>query len=357
VTALAIEGLTASFADTPVLRELDLAVATGSLTAVLGPSGCGKTTLLRAVAGFVRPQRGTISIDGRQVTGDGLLVPPERRGIGLVPQDGALFPHLSVGQNVAFGLPRGSRRGSARIGEVLELVGLSGFERRRPQELSGGQQQRVALARALAPGPALVLLDEPFSALDAGLRDAVRADVRAVLKSAGTTAVLVTHDQDEALSIADSVAVMGRGRVLMNDTPHRVYAAPDDLGVARFVGQLVELAATICGGRARTELGDIPLADGTRSGSPPEGAIGVLTLRPEQLVLLPSAAAEGVPGVVRRTAFYGHDTTVTVTVGPDHEPTATTVLVRTASVAGGRPAVRLKVNGCGRFFPSSESPA
>ena len=208
VSELVVRGLEKSFGSVRVLEELDLVVPAGRLAAVLGPSGCGKTTLLRIVAGFETADRGTVVLAGVQVAGPGVHLPPERRRVGVVPQEGALFPHLTVAGNVGFGLSRAQRR-AGRIDELLGLVGLGGFGHRMPYEFSGGQQQRIALARALAPEPALVLLDEPFSALDTGLRAAVREDVRSALRAAGATAVLVTHDQEEALSMADLVAVMG----------------------------------------------------------------------------------------------------------------------------------------------------
>ena len=195
----------------PVLDDLSLEVASGELVAVLGASGSGKTTLLRVLAGFMRPSAGRVEFGDRLVAGPGAWVPPERRRVGIVPQEGALFPHLDVRGNVAFGLGR-RPRDSGRVDEVLDLVGMSAFREARPQELSGGQQQRVALARALAPEPDVILLDEPFSALDAALRVRLRGDVREVLDRLGTTTVLVTHDQEEALSMADRVAPIDFGR-------------------------------------------------------------------------------------------------------------------------------------------------
>jgi iron(III) transport system ATP-binding protein len=316
---------------------------------VLGPSGCGKTTLLRAVAGFVTPDAGTVVVDDHVVFGPGADVPPERRGVALVPQEGSLFPHLDVAGNVAFGLPRDQRRGSRRVAEVLELVGLGGYSTRRPDELSGGQQQRVALARALAPNPRLVLLDEPFSALDAGLRGALRSDVRTALAATGATAVLVTHDQDEALSMADTVAVMDDGVVRMHATPEQVYTGPVDLGVARFVGQLVELRAQLEGTRAQTVLGEVTALPGSRHALPTEAG-GVLALRPEQLRLHPEAQGRGAPGRVESVSFHGHDATVAVVLdrpGPDAR-----LLVRTTgptATAGDR--VRVTAEGPGLFFP------
>jgi iron(III) transport system ATP-binding protein len=291
--ALRVRGLVKAY-DAPVLRGLDLDVEEGSLVALLGPSGCGKTTLLRCVAGFERASDGTVEVAGRDVTD----LPPERRRVGVVPQEGALFPHLSVAANVGFGLPRGERRG-ARVDEVLELVGLSAYRDRMPHELSGGQQQRVAVARALAPAPALVLLDEPFSALDAGLRASVRAEVRACLRAAGASAVLVTHDQQEALSVADVVAVVREGRVVQAADPWSVYAQPADLGVATFVGEAVVLAGTARDGVAASPLGElVVLGDAT-------GAVS-LVVRPEQLEVAPLDLPV-VEALVVDRVFYGHD--------------------------------------------------
>jgi iron(III) transport system ATP-binding protein len=295
--ALRVRGVCKAY-DGPVLVGVDLDVPVGHLVALLGPSGCGKTTLLRVVAGFERADRGTVEVGGRLVEGGGRCLPPERRRVGVVPQEGALFPHLSVQDNVAFGLPRSERRGP-RPDEVLELVGLAGLGRRMPHELSGGQQQRVALARALAPGPSLVLLDEPFSALDAGLRAQVRAEVRASLHAAGASAVLVTHDQQEALSVADLVAVVRDGRVVQAADPWAVYAQPADLGVAMFVGEAVVLPGTNRGGAVSSPLGPLVTA------SAESGAVSVV-IRPEQLEVEP-LDLPCVDATVCDRVFYGHD--------------------------------------------------
>ncbi|MCX4706153.1 ABC transporter ATP-binding protein [Streptomyces sp. NBC_01373] len=298
--------------EAPVLQGLDLAVPGGSLAAVLGPSGCGKTTLLRIVAGFLRADSGTVTVGGRTLAGPGVHLPPERRRVGIVPQEGALFPHLSVARNVAFGLTgldRGERR--RRTEEMLDLVGLAGYGDRMPHELSGGQQQRIALARALAPRPALVLLDEPFNALDSALRTGVRADVRAALRATGATALLVTHDQQEALSTADLVAVVREGRIVQCDTPQELYRRPADPWVAGFVGDAVLLRGTVgdSGSTATTPLGTVALA------SPPNGRrTGTVVLRPEQLRLTDADAAGVVRGTVTDVCFYGHDAKVTVAV-------------------------------------------
>ena len=224
--ALRCDGLSKAFGDAAAVDDASFHVTAGTVLALLGPSGCGKTTTLRLIAGLDRPDAGTIVLGGSEVQGPDVSVPPERRRVGLVFQDYALFPHLDVRANVGFGLSRRNGR-AARVAETLELVGLSALASRMPHELSGGQQQRVALARALAPNPRVVLLDEPFSNLDAALRNDLRNDVRRVLRESGTTAVFVTHDQEEALSLADQVAVMIDGRVL------QVGAAARDLSPAR----------------------------------------------------------------------------------------------------------------------------
>ena len=349
MSTLSIRDLHVTLGDLTVLRGVDLEVASGGVAAVLGPSGCGKTTLLRAVAGFVRPDRGEVRIGDTVVSGAGRHLAPERRGIALVPQEGALFPHLSVGENVAFGLPRAQRRRSPRVGEVLALVGLSGFEDRRPSELSGGQQPRVARARALAPDPSLVLLDEPFSALDASLRESVRSQVREALDRSQATALVVTHDQDEALSVADTVAVLDRGTIQMHDSPQAVYRAPSGLGVARFVGQVVELPAHVAGGVARTALGDLTV-DGSDAG----GRRGVVMLRPEQLRLLPAGAPEGTAGEVVGGDYFGHDALVRVRVDGADAGSPLVVQVRTLGVLPEHGPVRVAVSGRARFFPAAD---
>jgi iron(III) transport system ATP-binding protein len=287
---------------TVALDGLDLRVAEGELVTVLGPSGCGKTTLLRVIAGFEVPDSGTVDVAGRRVAGD-RFVPAHERGIGLVPQDGALFPHLSVAQNVGFGLTglrRADRR--TRVEEALALVGLEGFATRRPHELSGGQQQRVALARAIAPGPRIVLLDEPFSALDEYLRETLRAEVRALLERLGTTTVMVTHDQEEALSMGDRVAVMREGRIVQADEPRQTYYQPADLELARFLGDAVVVTGDIrAGAEVSCVFGVLPVADAHGS----QGRCDVL-IRPENLRVR-ARTEPGVPGIVRDQTFYGHD--------------------------------------------------
>jgi iron(III) transport system ATP-binding protein len=268
----------------PVLQEVSLQVETGTMMCLLGPSGCGKTTLLRLIAGFETPDSGEIYLIKRLVSRPGLVVPPEQRHIGMVFQDLALFPHMTVGQNVQFGLfrwPTAWRR--ARLAEMLQLVGLEGAAERYPHELSGGQQQRVALARALAPNPQLLLLDEPFSNLDVNLRQQLREEVQAILQRAGITTILVTHDREEALTLAHTLAVIEHGRIVQHAAPDEMIRHP----CARFVAQFLALGHFLQGeirhGCIRTELGDVPLAPDTRL---PGGQRHVdVLIRPESLQL------------------------------------------------------------------------
>jgi iron(III) transport system ATP-binding protein len=301
--ALRLDGVSHSFGAVDVLKDVSLQVPTGHITAVLGPSGVGKTTLLRVVSGFETPTSGTIEIGGRVVVRDGRsLVEPEQRGVALVPQEGALFPHLSVGENVAFGLPkRRSAQARARVNELLELVGLGGFADRRPEELSGGMQQRVALARALAPSPAIVLLDEPFSALDASLKMSVRDQVVAALRATGASAMWVTHDQQEALSTADRVAVMLDNTITQCSEPAQLYSHPVSRRVAEFVGEAVKLVGNVeADGTVTCALGRLPL-----NGTAPRGIVTVI-VRPEQIELDESPNAPHA-GTTISTRFYGHD--------------------------------------------------
>ncbi|MDX6601353.1 MAG: iron(III) transport system ATP-binding protein [Solirubrobacterales bacterium] len=324
-TSLSVIGLSKAFGDSPVLLDLNLEVPTGSLTAVLGPSGCGKTTLLRLLGGFEHADGGSIRLGERVLCDEGAHLAPERRAIGFVPQEGALFPHLDVAANVGFGLPRAVRR-SGRVEELLQLVGLQGLAKRFPHQLSGGQQQRVALARALAPEPGLVLLDEPFDALDAGLRAQVRGEVREVLRAAGATALLVTHDQEEALSLADTVAVMRGGRIVQAADPQTLYRDPVDAEVARFVGEAVLLEGRLDGDYAETLLGRLP----TRGADAADGASATVMLRPEQILchgLGLAADAERPCGRVLSTSFYGHDATARIALD---DPDCREIIARAA---------------------------
>ncbi len=313
---LCISGVAKAFGPQLVLRGVDLAVPHGSFTAILGASGSGKTTLLRIVAGFERPDDGQVQL-GDDVVDDSRqrFVPSERRRIGYVPQEGALFPHLSVGRNVAFGLPRSPNR-RRRVDELLELVGLSGYRRRYPHQLSGGQQQRVALARALAIEPEIVLLDEPFSSLDAAMRSSVRSDVLSVLRRAGTTSILVTHDQDEALSMADEVAVLRQGVIAQLDTPAALYGRPGDVELAQFLGESNVLDGEVHDGTARTALG--PLVVGTWNG-PAAGGRARVMVRPEQ-IRLEQPFNGGIAATVESYEYYGHDAVVRVRPEADGLP-------------------------------------
>ena len=303
MTAPAIElrGVEKSYGAVRAVDGVDLDVAPGELLTLLGPSGCGKSTLLRLVAGFEAPDAGSIRLFGEAVAGGGRSVPPEQRGVGIVFQQLALFPHLDVAGNVGYGLrdlARTERR--ARVAELLALVDLADEGRRYPDQLSGGQAQRVALARALAPSPRVVLLDEPFSSLDTTLRVSLRSEVRSILRTAGVTAVLVTHDQDEALSLGDHVGVMFGGRIVRHGAPREVYGEPGSADVAAFVGDANRVPGTVRGDELVTELGAFPC----------HGRDDALALvRPESVVL--TADADG-PGVVTNVEYYGHDQAVDV---------------------------------------------
>ncbi len=313
MTGLRVTGLTKSFGPVRVLDGIDLDVPSG-ITAVLGASGCGKTTLLRLVAGFLQPDAGTIRLGERVVAGEGRPVPPRGRRTGYVPQEGALFPHLDVAANVAFGLGsvRRSAAARARVEEMLDLVELPrAAASRQPHELSGGQQQRVALARALAPEPDVVLLDEPFSSLDAGLREETGRAVARALRASESTAVLVTHDQGEALSLADQVAVMADGRFIQVATPNVVYLDPVTPEVASFVGSAALVAASATHGIAQCALGEVPVRGAL------EGPV-LLAIRPEQVAVTPKDEVGSLAAEVLEVSFFGHDATVRARVaGPD----------------------------------------
>src|SRR5215213_114553 len=296
VAAVEATGLVRDFGARRAVDGVDLRLEHGGFLAVLGPSGSGKTTLLRMIAGFERPDSGSVRIGGRVVAGRDVWVEPEARRIGMVFQQGALFPHLSVGGNVGFGATR-----RERAAECLDLVGLADRAGGYAHELSGGERQRVALARALAADPEVVLLDEPFSALDAGLRERLREEVAAILREAGTSTLLVTHDQSEALSLADTVAVMRDGRVQQVGSPQEVYERPGSRWVAEFLGDVDVLPGTVEAGVVQCALGRFP------AGSEPEGAVEIV-IRPESVgVGYRPAHGKGADAVVRQRTFYGHD--------------------------------------------------
>ncbi|WP_322013814.1 ABC transporter ATP-binding protein [Paraburkholderia sp. J12] len=348
MSTLRISGLQKAFDGHPVLHGIDLSVKSGSLVALLGPSGSGKTTLLRVLCGFERADAGTIEIDGKRVAGEGLHLPTEQRHIGYVPQEGALFPHLTVAENIVFGLPRSQRRAQHRAAELLELVGLpESYATRAPQQLSGGQQQRVALARALAPSPGLVMLDEPFSSLDATLRIETREAVARALAAAGATAVLVTHDQAEALSLGHEVAVLWRGRLLQTASPQALYRRPVTRELATFIGEAVLLPGSVSGSRAHCVLGTLPVVDGS---SHTDGEVDVM-LRPEQIEVLPATAQRdgALDALVREISFQGQDAALTLQL----IDSPTTVRARVPGYRTPRPGerVRLAVGGEVSVYP------
>ncbi|WP_337287356.1 ABC transporter ATP-binding protein [Candidatus Methylomirabilis sp.] len=272
----------------PAVEEISFSVEQGEILVLLGPSGCGKTTTLRLIAGFEAPDGGRIEIGGRTVAHNTIFLPPEQRGVGMVFQDYALFPHLTVQENVAFGLRHlGAEQQRNRIAESLDLVGLSTLHGRYPYELSGGQQQRVALARALAPGPQVVLLDEPFSNLDADMRAQIREDVSSILRQAGTTAIFVTHDQEEAFVIADRVGVLNHGRLEQLDHSEAIYHTPATRFIAGFVGSADFVPGLVQGERIITELGTFPNQQGLSVGQAVE-----MMIRPDDIDLVPDEASE-----------------------------------------------------------------
>lgn len=329
---LEVSDLTKSFGTAKVLQQVHFAVPQGMLAAILGASGSGKTTLLRLIAGFLQPDAGEVRLDGKVMASSSASLPPERRGIGYVAQEGALFPHLTVAQNIAFGLARAARKDMARIEQLLAIVGLPAhYGQRPPQALSGGEQQRVALARALAPNPRLLLLDEPFSALDAGLRAETRAAVGAALKAAGTTAILVTHDQDEALSMGQKIGVMQRGCLAQWAEPEVLYRHPANPEVAGFVGEAVFLSGEADGMQANCPLGLVALF-----AQPPTKTVKLM-LRPEQIKI--SSSETGAKARVIKIVYYGHDAALTLQLCQDES-----VRVRARVPGDGIPEVGGEVN-------------
>ncbi len=370
---LRLEDVTKQFSRTapPAVSAVTLALKQGDLLCLLGPSGCGKTTLLRLIAGFEQPQAGTIEIDGQRVAGAGYWVPPERRGIGMVFQDYALFPHLTVAKNIAFGLREDSKRQRQlrkRVAAAIALVGLEGLENRYPHELSGGQQQRVALARALAPRPKLVLLDEPLSNLDVQVRLRLRQELRDILKAAGTSGILVTHDREEALSIADQVAVIQQGCLEQVGNPEQIYGEPTSRFVAEFVTQAnflpaqrlsttegcnqqvwsTEVGCFECSGEQDC-IGEVLRLQRCPTTLPPlSPEAGELMIRQEDLILEPANDANV---IIRDRQFLGHEYRYCLLAPSGHQLHARTP-IRTALPVGTRVNLSVARGGL-RVFPPS----
>lgn len=302
MTNLTLREVSKRLGGAPVLDRVSLEIPSGTRIALVGASGSGKTTLLRLIAGFDTPDSGTIALDDTVVSGGDIFVPAHRRGVGYVPQDGALFPHLRVRQNIGFGLPRGAR-GASRIREVADLVALRPeLLDRYPHELSGGQQQRVAVARALAPEPKLIVLDEPFSALDTSLREQARHAVIDALEACDATALLVTHDQDEALMFGHSIGILTDGRLLQHGTPVAVFDDPVTAEVAAFLGDAVFLSARVDGDAADTAFGRVPL----RHRHPQAHVLSRVMLRPQQLDLVAGGTPSGVVVAIRPRGTTSH---------------------------------------------------
>ncbi len=310
MSALAIRGISKRYGPVTALEDIDLDIPALRRTAIVGASGSGKTTLLRIIAGFETPDAGSITMDGTVLVDGSTFVPAHRRGIGFVSQDGSLFPHLSIADNIGFGLRGSAAERRRRVAELIDLVQLEpATAQRRPSELSGGQQQRVALARALAPRPRVILLDEPFSSLDAGLRDSMRKVVGDILTTAGVTAILVTHDQAEALSFSDHLAVLRDGRLVQAGPPKELYLAPRDPALAQFLGDAIILPAVVGDGWVECRLGRLPAPAGRAPGA------GTILIRPEKLRLEPVGGDAGdVPAeriaIIRDASFAGATTTL-----------------------------------------------
>ncbi|MBS0526210.1 MAG: ABC transporter ATP-binding protein [Proteobacteria bacterium] len=336
---LDIDRLVKRYGDFFAVKDVSLSVADGEFLVLLGPSGCGKTTTLRMVAGFIEPTAGEVKLGGSNVT----LLPPWKRNAGMVFQSYALFPHLTVAQNVAFGLemrklPRAEV--DKRVEEALALVRLAGFGARLPRQLSGGQQQRVALARALAIRPDVLLLDEPLSNLDAKLRQEVRVEIRELQKQLGLTTVMVTHDQEEALTMADRLVVMNEGTVHQVGTQRDLYERPADRFVAGFVGRTTFLSGTVANGRFRTDGGlDLAVAPSSTGGAPGKAA---LSLRPERLEIAPGPIAgldNDLPGTVEFVSYLGAQIDIHVRLSP-----ADRLVVQIANRGGFAPEVGQRVH-------------
>jgi iron(III) transport system ATP-binding protein len=349
---LSIKDISKNYGPVHALDRIDLDIAASSRTAIVGPSGSGKTTLLRIIAGFETPDAGKVVLEGETFADGPSIVPAHRRGIGIVSQDGALFPHLSVAENIGFGIERSAPDRAQRIRDLIDMVELDrAMLDRRPHQLSGGQQQRVALARALGRKPRLMLLDEPFSALDTGLRENMRKAVARVLRTAGITAVLVTHDQAEALSFADQVAVLRDGKLVQAGTPQALYLAPRDRETAIFLGDAILLPAELADGFADCALGRIAIDRSDRQGS------GEIMLRPEQLVLTimePGGSGEGLcHGTVSDVEFGGALCTVTLLLAEANGGASLAVRSSSALLPAVGSRVRVGVLGKAHVFATA----
>jgi iron(III) transport system ATP-binding protein len=350
MSAIELRDASKAFGATQVLDGIALTVPERSITAVLGASGSGKTTLLRLIAGFEALDGGTLTIGDRLVDDGRRSVPAQHRGVGYVPQEGALFPHLTVRANVGFGLARNDR---GRVTQLLDLVGLGELHARFPHQLSGGQQQRVALARALAIEPSVVLLDEPFSALDASLRGELRRDVARILTETETTTVLVTHDQGEALAMAGQIALLDGGRVIAAGAPRRLYHDPPALDAAASIGELNLLPAQATGATAQTALGEIAIVGpaGTPATDEVHGSCRVM-LRPEQLTLALAAGNGHTEAAVVEIQYHGHDALARLRVGQDGAPVLVARIPGELQLEPGQ-AVWIGVTGSGRAWPAA----
>ncbi len=353
MTFLTLRSVSKSFDGHAALRGIDLDVAAGSRTVVVGPSASGKTTLLRIIAGFEVPDEGVVTLEGRVLAGDMQTVPAHRRGIGYVAQDGALFPHLTVEQNIGFGLTLTGAARQDRIVELLDMVELqSSLLARRPDQLSGGQQQRVALARALAQEPRLILLDEPFSALDTDLREATRKAVGRILSAAGITAILVTHDREEALKFADQVAILDGGVLMQAGAPRTLYDAPNSIAVATYLGDAIVLPAIVEGGSAKCVFGRLRVRPGKISGA------ATILVRPEQITLTEVAAGvdagdgDASFGEIVEAEFAGAYQAVTIKPRGADAAAGPLIVVHSAPTFAATPGkvVRLDTAGEARVF-------
>lgn len=345
MTSLEISHLDVSFGPKKVIDDLSLTLREGEIAALLGPSGCGKTTLLRSIAGLIQPSSGTIRFGSQLVGLSSVVLPPHRRGIGYVPQQGALFPHLTVAKNIAFGLDKkvySSTEINRIVAEMLELISMTGYEESQPSEISGGQQTRVALARALAVKPKMVLLDEPFSALDAQLRGELRSDVVSLLRAAGTTAILVTHDREEALVSADRVVLMRDGKIAQHGTPEDVYEKPASASIAISTGDALVLDGI------RYSDGSTSYALHPFEGNSSTGQLGDVVIRPEELQLLREPSDHTVAGTISRVDYYGHDAVLEVVLSKDSKKISARIAAPVNFSVGEQ--VFVEHNGPIRFF-------